>query len=63
MISFRLNSNGELAEIVKVEGDAGDEGTNAALSAIHDPAPYEPWTKEMIADLGNDQVITFSFYY
>jgi hypothetical protein len=62
-ISFRINSQGHIAEILKVEGDAGEYGTNAALSAIRDPAPYRPWTKEMVAVLGDDQVITFSFYY
>jgi hypothetical protein len=63
LISFRLNSQGEIAEIIKVEGDAGDYGTNAALSAIKVRAPYRAWTKEMVAVLGNDQVITFTFYY
>jgi hypothetical protein len=62
-ISFRINSQGHIAEILKVDGDAGEYGTNAALSAIRDPAPYRPWTKEMVAVLGDDQVITFSFYY
>ena len=62
-ITFRINSQGRIAEILKVDGDAGEYGTNAALSAIRDPAPYRPWTKEMVAVLGDDQVITFSFYY
>lgn len=62
-ISFRINSQGQIAEIIKVDGNAGDYGTNAALSAIRDPAPYRAWTKEMVAVLGDDQVITFSFYY
>ena len=62
-ITFRINSQGQIAEILKVEGDAGEFGTGAALSAIRDPAPYRPWTKEMVAILGDDQVITFSFYY
>ncbi|HTT55707.1 MAG TPA: hypothetical protein VMF63_01245 [Opitutaceae bacterium] len=62
-IAFRLNSQGQIAEILKVDGDAGEYGTNAALSAIRDNVPYRPWTKEMVAVLGDDQVITFSFYY
>ena len=62
-ISFRINSKGQIAEILKVDGDAGEYGTNAALSAIREPAPYRAWTKEMVAVLGDDQVITFSFYY
>jgi len=63
MISFRINSSGEIAEILKVDGDAGEYGTRAALSAIQERAPYRPWTKEMVAVLGNDQVINFTFYY
>jgi hypothetical protein len=63
MISFKLNSRGEIAEIVKVEGDAGDYGTNAALTSIKERAPYRAWTKEMVAVLGDDQTITFTFYY
>jgi hypothetical protein len=63
MVSFRITSNGEISEILKVEGDAGDYGTNAALSAIRERAPYRAWTKEMVAVLGNDQVINFTFYY
>jgi hypothetical protein len=63
MISFRLNSKGEIAEILKVDGDAGEYGTRASLSAIQERAPYRAWTKEMVAVLGEDQVITFTFYY
>ncbi|HUJ45335.1 MAG TPA: hypothetical protein VLW52_17190 [Opitutaceae bacterium] len=62
-ISFRINSQGQIAEIIKVDGDAGEYGTRAALSAIQEPAPYRAWTKEMVAVLGNDQEITFGFYY
>jgi hypothetical protein len=62
-ISFRLNSKGEIAEMIKVDGDAGIYGTNAAVSAIQDKAPYHPWTTEMIRVLGNNQVLTFDFYY
>jgi hypothetical protein len=63
MIRFRINSKGEIAEILKVDGDAGEYGTRAALSAIQERAPYRAWTKEMVAVLGDDQVITFTFYY
>jgi hypothetical protein len=62
-INFRINSKGQIAEILKVEGDAGEFGTNAALSAIRKSAPYRAWTKEMVAVLGDDQVIAFAFYY
>ena len=63
MITFRLDSQGHIAEILKVDGNAGDLGTNAALSAIRDREPYRAWTKEMVAVLGDSQDITFTFYY
>jgi len=62
-VTFKINSQGQIVEILKVDGDAEEYGTGAALSAIRDPAPYRPWTKEMVAVLGDDQTITFGFYY
>ncbi len=62
-ITFRINSQGRIAEILKVDGNAGDYGTNAALAAIRDREPYRPWTKEMVAVLGDSQDITFTFFY
>jgi len=63
MISFKINSQGEVSEILKVDGDAGEYGTSAALSGIKNRSPYGPWTKDMIAVLGEEQTITFTFYY
>ena len=62
-VTFRLDAQGQVLEILKVEGDADTIGTNAALNAIRDAGPYRPWTKEMIAELGTAQTIHFSFYY
>jgi len=33
------------------------------VSAITDTAPYGDWTDDMIAILGNEQSLTFVFYY
>ena len=62
-ISLRLNSQGEIAEIIKAEGDSGDYGMSVALTALKEHAPYRAWTKEMVAILGADQEVTFTFYY
>ncbi|OHE82210.1 MAG: hypothetical protein A3G75_00450 [Verrucomicrobia bacterium RIFCSPLOWO2_12_FULL_64_8] len=62
-VTFRLTAKGEVTEIVKVEGDAGEYGTRACLSAIQARAPYRPWTRQMVAILGEDQVLTFTFHY
>lgn len=64
-IHFKLNSQGEIAEILDVVGEdtAGRAATYACLDAIRARAPYRPWTKEMVAVLGTEQEITFSFLY
>jgi hypothetical protein len=33
------------------------------MSAITKPAPYGPWTDDMKAVLGEQQEMTFTFYY
>jgi len=35
----------------------------ACVSAITTRAPYGDWTDDMIAVLGSEQEMTFSFYY
>jgi hypothetical protein len=62
-IRFTLNSEGIVSRIEEVEETAGKQGTYACLSAIQDRQPYRPWTKEMVAILGTEQVLTFNFYY
>ncbi len=64
-VRFKLNSQGEIAEILDVVGEeaTGRAGTYACLDAIRARAPYRPWTKDMVAVLGTEQVITFTFHY
>jgi hypothetical protein len=62
IVTFRLNSSGEVT-IQSVEETAGKPGAYACQSAITDRQPYRKWTEQMIAVLGNEQSITFSFYY
>jgi len=61
-VTFKLNSNGEVS-VVKVEESAGKPGTYACLNAIQERQPYRKWTEQMIAVLGAEQTMTFSFYY
>lgn len=61
-VTFKLNSNGEVS-VVKVDETAGKPGTYACLNAIQERQPYRKWTEQMIAVLGPEQTITFSFYY
>jgi len=63
VITFKINSKGE-TDIVKVEdADAGKQGVFSCQNAIQARQPYRKWTEQMIALLGDEQTLTFSFYY
>ena len=63
VITFKINSKGE-TDIIKVEdSDAGKQGVFSCQSAIQARQPYRKWTDQMIAILGDDQTLTFAFYY
>jgi hypothetical protein len=63
IITFKINSKGE-TDIVKVEdADAGKQGVFSCQNAIQARQPYRKWTDQMIAVLGEEQTLTFAFYY
>jgi len=62
-VTFRLNSKGEISRIVGHKPDGDAPSTECCVSAITIPAPYGPWTEDMISVLGNEQEMTFTFYY
>lgn len=62
-VTFVLDADGKVAQIVDVETTASDAATRACLSAITDRMPYGAWTPEMKRDLGEAQQMTFSFFY
>lgn len=63
VITFKINSKGE-TDIVKVEdADAGKQGVFSCQQAIQARQPYRKWTEQMIAVLGEEQTLTFAFYY
>jgi len=64
-VKFVLNSKGEISKIIHVNPSAGmpDAAIHACPAAIETPAPYGPWTDDMIATLGSEQELTFVFYY
>jgi hypothetical protein len=63
-VKFVLSSDGTIARIVNVESHAPDDAYSlACVSAITDRAPYGPWTADMKAVLGEEQEMTFTFYY
>ena len=62
-VKFILNSEGKVTKIVNVENKSSDQGSRACVSGITDRAPYGPWTDDMKAMLGEQQEMTFTFYY
>lgn len=64
-ITFILNSKGQIQKVVHVDSSPGtsDFGSRACGSALTNPSPYQPWTDDMIAVLGTEQQMTFTFYY
>ncbi len=62
-VTFRMDSSGDITEIIKVESSGGRSAKDACMSAIVARKPYGPWTDDMIAALGKSQEITFTFLY
>jgi hypothetical protein len=62
-VKFVLDDEGKIARIIGVESTANDTAKRACISGITDRAPYGPWTEDMKAVLGNQQEMTFTFYY
>lgn len=62
-VKFIMDSKGLIAKVVNVESTASDAASRACMSAITDRAPYGDWTDDMKAVLGEQQEMTFTFYY
>jgi hypothetical protein len=64
-VKFVLNSRGEISKIIHVNPSVGtsDSATRACPAAIEARAPYGDWTDDMIAMLGSEQEMTFTFLY
>jgi len=63
-VKFVMDKTGAV-KIAGVDPSAGtsDEATRACVSAITQRSPYGDWSDDMIAVLGKEQEMTFSFYY
>ena len=62
-VKFVMNDEGRIARIVNVESNSSESARRACVSAVTDRAPYGAWTDDMKALLGNEQEMTFTFYY
>lgn len=62
-VTFKLDSTGAVTEIVDIVSQGGELAKRLCVSAIAERAPYGEWTDDMIAVLGKEQEITFTFFY
>ena len=62
-VKFILNSEGLIAQIVDVEHNSTQSAVDACINGITARVPYDHWTDDMKAVLGEQQEMTFTFYY
>lgn len=62
-VVFKIDDSGLISEIVKVDGTGGELAQRLCVSAITERAPYGEWSEDMIALLGKEQELTFTFHY
>ena len=62
-VAFKLDSTGAVSEVVKVDGTGAELAQRLCVSAITERAPYGEWPEDMIAVLGKEQELTFTFFY
>jgi len=62
-VVFKLDATGVISEVVRVDGTGAELARRLCVSAITERAPYGDWTDDMIAVLGREQEITFTFFY
>lgn len=62
-VKFIMNQQGAIARIVSVDSHTTQQAAAACTSAITARSPYGEWTDDMIAVLGQEQELTFTFYY
>ncbi len=63
VVTFRLNDEGKVTEITADDSPGPQHPKRLCVTAITARSPYGNWSDEMIAVLGHEQELTFTFYY
>jgi hypothetical protein len=64
VLRFHLNYDGSISDMTVLQNSVGELLGHVCENAVHDPAPFEPWSDEMRHQIGNTfREITFTFYY
>jgi hypothetical protein len=63
-VKFIMDSDGAITKVVSVEGGmSGPQAEGYCVAAITAPSPFGKWSDDMVAVLGQQQEMTFAFYY
>jgi len=63
LVSFYLNKSGAIEDLQILDTNSGQTAQWLCLDSIKANAPYVEWTPEMVARLGQRQLITIKFIY
>jgi hypothetical protein len=64
VVRFRLLPDGRIQGMTNISSDVSDFMENMCERAVLDPAPYQPWPREMRMEIPNEyRDIQFTFYY
>lgn len=64
VLTFRLNSDGTVAQLNVLESQVSEILGILCQRAIVDPAPYAPWPRDMLRAVGaNHRLVRFTFHY
>jgi len=63
VVTFRLNDEGAVTDITADDSPGPQHPKRLCVSAITARSPYGKWSDEMVAVLGHEQELTFTFYY
>ncbi|QYY35539.1 hypothetical protein [Ruficoccus sp. ZRK36] len=63
VVEYELNRDGRVVDLKVLYTSASRPATLIVQDAILSRAPYGPWTKEMVASLGDSQTIRITFLY
>ncbi len=62
-IHFQLHSDGRITGLEMTQNTAGELLGLLCIKAVQDPAPFEPWPREMRMKLDDPRSIRFTFIY
>ncbi len=63
LVKFKLTREGEIKDLVVGYTTAGRMATLVVQDSIQSPAPFGPWTEDMMAILSEEEPFGITFYY